>query len=333
MIVGFRGSRLAQVPWLRTALRETGLGGVILFDRDQLTGAQRNVLSPDQVTTLASDLRGAAGDRDIIVSVDQEGGIVTRLSPTHGFPAVKSEAEVGRGTVAAARTWGRGLARTLASVGISLNFAPVVDLNVNPKSPAIGALDRSFSADPDVVVEMATAEIEAHRAVGVRTTLKHFPGIGSSTTNTDFGVADVTKTWRTRELEPYMQLIKAGTVDLVMAGHVVNGQLDPDHPASLSTSTVTDVLRGQLGWAGPVVTDDLQAKAIVAAFGFDEAVVLALEAGDDLLLFANQQAYDPRVLGRAIDAVAAAVASGRLNEARIDEAYERVQHLILGGGG
>jgi len=333
MIVGFRGSRLAQVPWLRTALRETGLGGVILFDRDQLTGAQRNVLSPDQVTTLASDLRGAAGDREIIVSVDQEGGIVTRLSPTHGFPAVKSEAEVGRGTVAAARTWGRGLARTLASVGINLNFAPVVDLNVNPKSPAIGALDRSFSADPDVVVEMATAEIEAHRAVGVRTTLKHFPGIGSSTTNTDFGVADVTKTWKPRELDPYTQLIKAGLVDLVMAGHVVNGQLDPDHPASLSKSTVTDVLRGQLGWAGPVVTDDLQAKAIVAAFGFDEAVVLALEAGNDLLLFANQQAYDPRVLGRAIDAVAAAVASGRLSEARIDEAYERVQHLILGGGG
>src|SRR4029078_2799088 len=101
-----------------------------------------------------------------------------------------------------------------------LSLAPVFALNVNPKSRAIGALDRSFSADPDVVVEMATAEIEAHRAVGVRTTLKHFPGIGSTNTKPDFGGAHVTKTWKPRELEPYTQLIKAGTVDLVMAGHV-----------------------------------------------------------------------------------------------------------------
>ena len=328
MIVGFRGSRLAQVPWLRTALRDTGLGGVILFDRDQLTGAQRNILSPSQLTTLVADLRAAAGDRALIVSVDQEGGIVTRLSPAHGFPAVASEAEIGRGTVAGARTWGRGIARTLSSVGINLNFAPVVDLNVNPKSPAIGALDRSFSADPGVVVEMAIAEIEAHRAAGVRTTLKHFPGIGSSTTNTDFGVADVTKTWKPIELEPFSQLIKSGTADLVMAGHVVNGQLDADQPASLSKATVTDVLRVQLGWSGAIVTDDLQAAAIDRAFGFDESVVLALEAGNDLLLFANQQAYDPHVLGRAIDAVAAAVKAGRLSEARIDESLGRVRPLF-----
>ena len=251
IIVGFRGSRLDQAAWLRTALSKTGLGGVILFDRDQETGGRRNIVSPTQLTTLVGDLRAAAGDRQIIVSVDQEGGVVTRLSPAHGFPPVASEATIGAADdVARARTWGTGIADTLASVGIDLNFAPVVDLNVNPKSPAIGALDRSFSADPDVVVEMATAEIEAHRAAGVRTTLKHFPGIGSSTTNTDFGVADVTKTWTRSELEPFQRLIDAGTADLIMAGHVVNGQLDPDHPASLSKATVTDLLRGEMGWSG-----------------------------------------------------------------------------------
>jgi beta-N-acetylhexosaminidase len=324
MIVGFRGSQLSQVPWLRTALRDTGLGGVILFDRDQLIGGNRNVRSAAQVKTLVRDLRSAAGGRGIIVSVDQEGGIVTRLSPAHGFPAVASEADIGRGTVAAARTWARGIASTLATAGFNLNFAPVVDLDVNPRSPAIGALDRSFSADPDVVVEMATVEIEAHRTAGVRTTLKHFPGIGSSTTNTDFGVADVTKTWTRRELEPFQRLIDADTADVVMAGHVVNGQLDRDHPASLSKATVTDLLRGDLGWTGPVVTDDLQAAAIDRAFGFAEAVVLALEAGNDLLLFANQQTYDPKVVGRAIAAIAAAVKAGRLSETRIDEAYDRV---------
>ena len=328
LIVGFRGSRLDQTAWLRTALRDGGLGGVILFDRDQLTGAQRNVLSPAQVKTLVRDLRAAAGERPIIVGIDQEGGIVTRLSPAHGFTAVASEAEIGRGSASTARVWAKRLAATLGDAGINLNFAPVVDLDVNPRSPAIGALDRSFSADPDVVVERATIEIEALRAAGVRSTLKHFPGIGSSTTNTDFGVADVTKTWSRTELEPFRRLIASGETDLVMAGHVVNGQLDAKRPASLSAPTVTGVLRGELGWTGVVVTDDLQAAAITKQYGRDEAILLALEAGNDLLLLANQQVYDPAIVTRVVDVVAGAVRSGRLPESRIDEALERIRRTF-----
>ncbi len=314
---------LDDAPWLRRALRD-GLGGVILFDRDQASGGPRNVRSPDQVRALVAAIHGAGGPRRPIVSIDQEGGVVTRLSPAHGFPPVGSEASVGRGTVAAARTWARGLAGTLASVGIDLNFAPVVDLDVNPSSPAIGALDRSFSADPDVVVEMATVEIEAHRAAGVATTLKHFPGIGSSTTNTDFGVADVTDTWKGRELEPFRRLVAAGTADLIMAGHVVNRRLDPDHPASLSRPIIGGILRDELGFDGVVVTDDLGAAAITHAFGRDEAIVLALEAGNDLLLLANQQSYDDRAVDRAVDAIASAVASGSLPLERVREAAARV---------
>ncbi len=329
LIVGFRGSSLDDAEWVAAAIGDANLGGVILFDRDQETGGPRNVESPRQVARLVADLRDAAGSRGLIVGIDQEGGIVTRLSPAHGFPAVASEADIGKGgDGGAAATWGRGIARTLATAGINLNFAPVIDLNVNPKSPAIGALDRAFSADPDIVVTMATAEIEAHRAAGVRTTLKHFPGIGSSTANTDFGVADVTRTWTRRELEPFRRLIAAGTADVVMAGHVVNGQLDADHPASLSKAIVTDLLRGELGWTGPVVTDDLQAAAIDDAFGFDEAVVLALAAGNDLLLFANQQSYDANVASRVIDVVAGAVESGRLPASRIDQASDRVRRLF-----
>jgi beta-N-acetylhexosaminidase len=325
MIVGFRGSRLEQTPWIRTAVADRGLRGVILFDRDQLTGAQRNVLSGAQVRRLVADLRAAAAPRAIVASIDQEGGIVTRLGPAHGFPALASEAEIGGGTVATARRWASTMGSTLADAGIDLDYAPVVDLNVNPHSPAIGGLDRSFSADPDVVVRMATVEIEALRRAGVRSALKHFPGIGSSTTNTDFGVADVTKTWKRVELEPFRRLIAAGTADVVMAGHVVNGQLDPDRPASLSKAVVTDLLRGELGWDGVVVTDDLQAAAITKRFGADEAVLLALEAGNDLLLFANQQVYEKTVVERVVRVVAAAVASGRLPESRIDEAWTRVE--------
>ena len=302
---------------------------MILFDRDQLTGGSRNILSPAQVE--APD-RGACVRRHPAAGSSsastRRAAIVTRLGPSHGFPAVASEATIGAGSASAARTWARAIATTLAANGFDLNFAPVVDLDVNPDSPAIGALDRSFSADPDVVVARATIEIDAHRTAGVRTTLKHFPGIGSSTTNTDFGVADVTKTWTRTELEPFRQLIAAGKVDLVMAGHVVNGQLDAAHPASLSKAVVTDLLRGELGWDGIVVTDDLQATAITKAFGRDEAVLLALEAGNDLLLFANQQLYDAKLVARVVKVVSAAVASGRIAESRIDEAYDRVQALF-----
>jgi beta-N-acetylhexosaminidase len=327
LIVGFRGADLSAAGWVGDAL-DRGLGGVILFDRDQLTGRARNVTSPDQVRRLTAELRAAAGGRRIVIGVDQEGGVVTRLSPAHGFPAVASEATIGRGTAAAAERWATALAGTLADAGFDLNFAPVVDLDVNPDSPAIGALDRSFSADPDVVVQMATIEIEAHREAGVLTTLKHFPGIGSSTTNTDFGVADVTATWTRTELEPFRRLVDAGAADLVMAGHVVNRHLDRKHPASLSPAIVGDLLRRELAWDGVVVTDDLGAAAITEAFGADEAVLLALEAGNDLLLFANQQVYDPRVVDRVVEAVATAVASGRIEESRIDASVARVARLL-----
>ncbi|HYM84273.1 MAG TPA: glycoside hydrolase family 3 N-terminal domain-containing protein, partial [Candidatus Dormibacteraeota bacterium] len=299
----------------------------ILFDRDQLSGAPRNVRSPGQVTELVREVRAAAGSRHVLVGVDQEGGVVTRLSPTYGFPPLASEATIGAGTVAAARTWAAGMARTLASVGIDLDFAPVVDLDVDPQSAAIGALGRSFSADPAIVVEMATLEIRALRAAGVHPTLKHFPGIGSARVNTDFGVADVTTTWTRTELEPFRRLIAGGLADIVMAGHIVDRALDPRYPASLSRAIVGGILRGELGWTGPVVTDDLGAVAITSEFGRDEAIVLALAAGDDILLFANQASYDPAIIGHAVGAILAAVRSGHLAASRVAEAWGRVQRL------
>jgi hypothetical protein len=141
-----------RVPWLPPRADavapdragDRGLGGVILFDRDQPTGARRNVLSPAQVRTLASDLRAAAGDRPIFVSTDQEGGIVTRLGPAHGFPAVASEAEIGGGTTARARAWAKTIATTLATAGLNLNLAPVVDLDVNRRARrSAPSIDRS----------------------------------------------------------------------------------------------------------------------------------------------------------------------------------------------
>jgi beta-N-acetylhexosaminidase len=324
LLAGFRGLTLEEAGATRADIADRGLGGVILFSTDQLTGKPRNITSPDQVTKLVADLHALAPGRTLLVATDQEGGKVARLGPATGFPPVPSQAAVGGKSDAVVEHWANSIAGTLADVGINFNLAPVVDLNVNPHNPAIGALGRSFSADPDVVAHDASISVKAHRAVGVRTALKHFPGLGSATANTDVGVADVTDTWSRTELEPYRTLLAAHLVDSIMVGNLVNGQIDSDTPASLSTLTVTDFLRGELGWRGLVVTDDLQAGAVTDAFGAEEAIRMAIEAGNDLLLLANQQTFDPDLVAQTIELIAGFVQSGTISASRINQSYDRV---------
>jgi beta-N-acetylhexosaminidase len=326
LVVGFRGERLDADDWIMKAIRN-GLGGVILFDREVKTNAPRNITSPRQVTELVKSLREASPGR-LIVSIDQEGGRITRLNPSDGFPATKSQAQVGaENSPAATRSWAEGLVRSLTRIGVNLNYAPVVDLNVNPDSPAVGELGRSFSAKPEVVVRNASEEIKAHRAAGVKTSIKHFPGLGSATGNTDFTAVDVSGSWQRAELEPFQQLIRERMTDSVLVGHLVNRQLDPNLPASLSRAVVTDLLRNQLGWHGPVVSDDMQAVAITSQYRPEEAVALAVEAGVDLLVFANQQTYNPNVVEQTVDTVVRMVRDGRINQERIDESVARVDAL------
>lgn len=328
LVVGFRGMTVGDAPWVAEAIRDRQLGGVILFDRDGKTQGPRNVESPAQVRRLVADLRALAPDREVIVAIDQEGGLVTRLSPRYGYPELQSEEAIGEDGDAAVQRWADGLVETLADAGINLNFAPVVDVDVNPDNPAIGALHRSFSADPAVVSRDAEIETQAHRARNIRTALKHFPGLGSATANTDYGVADVTDTWTRKELDPYRDLLAKGLVDMIMAAHVINGQLDPHAPASLSSATITGLLRGDLGWNGVVVTDDLEAGAITDAFGANEAVRLAIQAGCDLLLFANQQGYQPGRVEEVLDFVEGLVRDGTITEPRIDASVARLERLF-----
>ncbi|WP_323373460.1 glycoside hydrolase family 3 N-terminal domain-containing protein [Plantactinospora alkalitolerans] len=326
LVVGFRGEKLADNDWIMKAVRD-GLGGIILFDRDLKTNAPRNISSPAQVTALVKNLRQASPGR-LLVSIDQEGGQVSRLNPGNGFPATRSQAEIGAAnSTATTRTWAQEIARSLTSIGANLNYAPVVDLNLNPDNPAVGKLGRSFSANPSVVIKNATEEVQVHRAAGVRTALKHFPGLGTATGNTDFAVVDVSRTWHTSELEPFRSLIDSGNADSVLVAHLLNKQLDPNRPASLSPAVVTDLLRDRLGFKGAVVSDDMQAVALSSRYGRDEAVAMALEAGVDVLVFANQQVYDPKIVDQTLDNVVNLVRQGRLTEARIDQSVARVDAL------
>ncbi|HEY8818233.1 MAG TPA: glycoside hydrolase family 3 N-terminal domain-containing protein [Candidatus Limnocylindrales bacterium] len=328
LMVGFRGLEIGPGDPIAVALAG-GLGGVILFDRDQLTGGSRNIASPRQLAALIASLRAAATS-PLRIAIDQEGGKVSRLNPAKGFPATKTEAAIGAtDDPAVARAAGLAMGKTMAAAGIDLDLAPVVDVNVNPNNPAIGALGRSFSADPSIVAAMAEAEIRGLHAAGVRATLKHFPGLGSAAANTDFAVVDVTKTWTEAELEPYATLIGLGLPDAIMSGNIVNRRLDPSGvPASLSKPIIEGVLRSRHGWTGAVVTDDLGAVAITSRYKRADAVARAIEAGNDLLVFANQASYVPDLAARLVDTIEGLVTSGRISEARIDTSIARLDRLV-----
>jgi beta-N-acetylhexosaminidase len=324
LIAGFPGRAPSQDDPILRAIRDDGLGGVILF--------ARNIASPAQLTQLTSTLRAAAGERTLLIAIDQEGGAVARLNPDNGFPATPTAAKVGRrNDPTYALQVGTAVARTLADAGINLNLAPVVDLNVNPANPSIGALDRSFSADPDVVVAMAGGFIAGHRAGGVFTTLKHFPGLGSATGDTDREFVDITATWTEAELEPFRRLISAGQADLVMVSNAFNGQLDQRNPASLSAPTL-NTLRDDLGFDAVAITDDLMAGALVDSYTADEVLRRAIRAGNDLLLLANTATAAGDVVQPALDAIEGLVAAGQLDERLIDAAGARIARLIAQPG-
>jgi beta-N-acetylhexosaminidase len=320
LVAGFPGSAPASDDPIMRAIRDDGLGGVILF--------ARNIDSPSQLRQLTTTLRDAAGERTLLIAIDQEGGAVARLSPADGFPQTPTAAKVGRrNDPEYARQVGTAIAQTLADTGINLNLAPVVDLNVNPDNPSIGALNRSFSVKPEVVVAMASEVITGHHERGVLTTLKHFPGLGSATGNTDREFVDITTTWTEVELEPFRGLIAAGQADVVMVSNAFNGQLDLRNPASLSAPT-HNLLRDDLGWVGVVITDDLMAGALTDNYTADEVLRRAIRAGNDLLLLANTAAPAGDVVQPALDAIEGLVGSGQLDERLIDAAGARVAALL-----
>jgi beta-N-acetylhexosaminidase len=263
------------------------------------------------------------------VAIDEEGGRVARLDERHGFPPTMSHQQLGRlDDLAKTHEQAAAMATTLSGVGVNLNLAPVVDLCANPDNPIIARYERCFAADPAVVANHALEFIRAHHEQGVLCTLKHFPGHGSSREDSHLGLVDVSETWSEVELEPYRQIIGEGLADAVMTAHVFNARLDPEYPATLSTAAITGLLREKLGYDDVVISDDLQMGAIDQHYGFEAAIGRAIEAGVDVLVFANNSSrYDEGVAARAVAAIKGLVAAGTIGEARIDESYRRIQRL------
>lgn len=226
-------------------------------------------------------------------------------------------------------------ATMLAESGINLNFAPVVDVNRNADNPVIGALKRSFSDDPEIVSEHAAEWIAEHRRQRVLSCIKHFPGHGSSTSDSHVGFVDVSDVWHESELLPYRKLCGRGLVDAVMTGHLYNQRIDPDFPATMSAKTINGLLRAEIGHDGVVFSDDLQMRAISDRYPLDETVCRSLAAGVDILVFGNNLEYDPDICPKAIDAVMNGIKRKMISEAQVEQALQRVQTMkksVIGKG-
>jgi beta-N-acetylhexosaminidase len=342
LLIGFNGTQVDGNEEVRRLVCDVKVGGVLLFERFAASGQPRNMVSPSQVAALTRDLQALAGrcaGRPLFIAADAEGGRVMRLSPRLGYPPTPSARELGeRDDPAFTQAEAARMGAMLREAGINWNLAPVVDVAVNPANPAVVALGRTYSADPERVIAHARAFVLGMRQAGVLTALKHFPGHGSSRRDSHLGFTDVSDTADLRvELAPYRALIAAGLADSVMTAHVFNRGLDPWDPATLSRYTVRRVLRGWLHYAGVVVSDDLLMGAIAQHYGLEHAAVEALRAGVDVLLIAqNTDRGDDRAAERVVAAITRAIADGTLSESRVRDAVAHVDtlrtHLAAGSG-
>ncbi len=328
LMIGFRGLEAPEGSAIRRDVRAGRIGGVILFDRDLALGTTvRNIRSLEQVGALTAALQSAAAT-PLLVAVDQEGGQVARLKEAHGFPATLPAGRLGRiDDTELTRAYAESSAAAMAACGINLNFAPLVDLGINPENPIIAKYERSFGADPAAVTRHALAVIAGHRRHGVLCTLKHFPGHGSSRHDSHLGFTDVSDTWDPRELLPYREIIAHGQAEVIMTAHIFNRALDPAFPATLSRLTLNALLRKKMKFSGVVVSDDMDMKAISAEYDRKKALELALNAGNDILLFANNLDYREDLAARTVKSILDLIEAGRVSSGLIERSCQRVMKL------
>ncbi len=326
--IGFRGMQVSDTSHIVRDIRDYHLGGVVLFDYDVPTGKPvRNIESPEQVKNLINELQDLA-DIPLIIAIDQEGGRVARLKPKHGFPETVSVQYLGTADQEdSTRHHSRRIARTLQELGINVNLAPVIDVNLNPENPVIGGIERSFSSDPESVVKHASIYIKAMHEYHILTVLKHFPGHGSSMEDSHLGIVDVTDHWSEQELVPYRRLINSDHADMIMTAHIFNARLDSVYPATLSKPVITGILRDSLGFEGVVMSDDMMMGAIRKHYGLETAIKQALIAGVDILSFANNSVYDKEIVPKAHKIIKKLIEEGFISREQIDQSYRRIKAM------
>ncbi|MEM1365910.1 MAG: glycoside hydrolase family 3 N-terminal domain-containing protein [Pseudomonadota bacterium] len=326
LLLGFWGDDAGD-SWPRTLaaqVRDGKVGGVLFL--------AHNIKSASGVKSLARLFQNAGASVPPFISIDQEGGQVERLNRRVGFTEIPSAWAIAqRGTVQQATATYGDLARRLRSWGFNTNFGPVLDLNTNPSNPIIGRKNRAFSGRTEIAAKYARAFVDVHRDAGVVTSVKHFPGHGSSKRDSHRGFTDISSTWQTGELEPFRRLIDENRADMVMVGHLFLEQYEPRTakpvPASLSPQVVQGLLRNELGYDGVVITDDLDMGAIRNQFSQDETILRAVRAGVDVLILSNSARPDVNLPDRVIAMLARAAAQDPAIKSNIERSYWRIMRL------
>ena len=282
-------------------IRSNKTGGIVLYEKNI---AKSN--SKEALKKLVADLQKEAAV-PLFVSIDEEGGKVHRMKEKYGFVGMPSAAYLGKlDNVDSTYFYTRKLAAVMEYCGINLNYAPLVDLALNPSNPVIAKIERSYSDDPEKVARHAMASIRAHHDFHIKTIIKHFPGHGSSSTDSHLGITDVTNSWKFMELQPYKTILQSGNYDAIMTG----------------------ILRDFMGYKEVIFSDDMQMYAISKNYGFETAIKLAILAGVDVLMFANNVNPKDRISATEVHAIIKKlVTGGQVSSERINESYQRIMVL------
>lgn len=322
IVVGFAGDSVGDkgTEAAREEIAAGLLGGVMYL--------KTNVASLDAVKAMNEAFRAASPELLPFLTLDQEGGLVERLTRDVGFPETPSAAAVAAAGITKARATYNKMTAGIAELGFTVNFGPVVDLNRNKNNQVIAKYGRAYGSGANTVTVFAEQFIAAHHDVGLVTALKHFPGHGSSTADSHEGFVDISKTWDAVELEPYGQLFAQGYEDFVMVGHLYHadyaGEGEGKLPASLSPEWITGVLRDELGFKGVVISDDLEMGAIREHFTLRDTVLRAVRAGTDVLLFSNTADSRASLAAEVRAILVAEAEADPAFEARIEESYARI---------
>ncbi|MGN1401016.1 MAG: glycoside hydrolase family 3 N-terminal domain-containing protein [Bacillus sp. (in: firmicutes)] len=324
----WKGENVTEMlPEIEQQVKDLHLGGVILF--------RENVVETEQTARLVDAYQKASDKFGMFISIDQEGGIVTRLQSGTDMPG-NMALGAGRSTQLASDV-GRAIGEELHSLGINVNFAPTLDVNNNSDNPVIGV--RSFSEDPQLTAEMGVAYIKGMQETGVVTTAKHFPGHGDTNVDSHVGLPEVPhdmERLKQIELYPFQKAMDAG-VDAIMSAHITFPKVDPTKviskktgeevavPATLSNRILTGLMRKEMNYKGLIVTDAMEMAAITEHFGTVDAAIMSVKAGTDIVLM-------PVGLQQVRDGLVEAVENGEISKKRIDESVKRILSLKLKRG-
>ena len=326
VVLGFNGESVNPNDEIYKNVK-SGLGGVILFDKDPNDKQKvKNVRDKEQLKKLTSQLQ-AISKQKLLISIDQEGGIVQRLKSVDGFVNTPKASEVALNGENFAKQSYALLAKDLKESGINTDFAPVVDLAINKENKVIVTRGRSFGESSKEVIKYSLIFVDELKKQKIISVLKHFPGHGSSLGDSHLGFVDISNTWSQKELEPYKYFIQNNKVDMIMSAHVFNKNLDKDYPATLSYEINTKLLRYKLGYEGVLISDDLQMSAISKHYDLKETLTLAINSGVNMLLFANQLAK-PVSLKEIVDTVYSQILNEEIPLDKIIKSNEKIDRMM-----